>query len=630
MTHDWSFLQGDKRHNHTLKAGHHSFPFSLMLDGNLPSSIHTHNGECNVTYKLRANVVRSGFSSNFHTSRTFTLHRTYMNEALEFNQTLEIENTWPGKIMYSLTLPFKAYAAGDEIPVMLKFMPLAKGVRVMTVQSVLKEYTLVHTRHSQHSDQRVAASVKHELRKGKAYLVPENHTGRVGGRSTATTPAASASNSRAPSPSRTPMPARTSSSSRPGDSYFPTQTEGAGPSTGEPASDTEDEDITIGDDEINASISIPIPAHTTPSHTIHPVYVTHKIKWSCSISNADGHVSELRCALPIIILNHSMLEEARSASAATRSLLFGTGNPDDAQVIDLPSYNNHVYDRVAVADSGQTSGFRSTHATPLHSPSSPTPPGSLTPSRPGSPTRRSSMAIEGNHQLGVPDVPPRRELSSYADTELLASLGDLNIPSMDSSPRDSPTGSRAPSRPMSRRNSRSGRSSKVNSRHGSRQGSRANSPERSDMADRRVSSFTGLLHLGQTLKHRAQSHHNHHNLPTKPILRASGHNTPAEELSRTSSSSNIGERNHVRIGGETRNFYGEDEQPDPISRVPSYAIASRGWLGGGITPLDTGLPTYNASESTTSGTRSSNEGLIRPRSDTALVNLGRANAEDEA
>ena len=84
----------------------------------------------------------------------------------------------------------------------------------------------------------------------------------------------------------------------------------------------------------------------------------------------------------------------------------------------------------------------------------------------------------------------------------------------------------------------------------------------------------------------------------------------------------------MRIGGETRNFYGEEEQPDPISRVPSYAIASRGWLGGGITPLDTHLPTYNDSESTTSGTRSANEGMPRPRSDTALVDMGRAAAEE--
>lgn len=649
MTHDWSFLQGDKRHNHTLKAGHHSFPFSLMLDGNLPSSIHTYNGEANIVYKLRANVVRSGFSSNFHTSRIFTLHRTYMNEALEFNQTLEIENTWPGKIMYSLTLPFKAYAAGDEIPVMLKFMPLAKGVRVTTVQSVLKEYTLVHTRHSQHSDQRVASSIKHELRNGRAHVVPENHVGRTPGRSTATTPAASAANSRAPSPTRTPMPGR-ASSSRPADSYFPSQTEGAGPSTGEAlaSENGDEEDITIGDDEVNTSISIPVPAFTTPSHTIHPVFVTHKIKWSCSISNADGHVSELRCALPIIILNHSMLEEARAASAATRNLLFGNANGEDTQVIDLPSYNNHVYDRVAVADSGPTSGFRSTHATPLHSPSSPTPPASNQPSRSSSPTRRSSTATDGNNnnnqQLTLPGVPPRRELSSYADTELLASLGDLNIPSMNSSPHESPSGSRGNSRPMSRQHSRSGRSSRIQSRHGSR----ANSPERgsafenrSDMADRRTSSFTGLLHLGQSLKHRAQHHH------TKPILRQSSHvspsMTPQDGLSRTSSSSNVvghgaggGSGNHVRIGGETRNYYGGDETPpsaaqaDPMNRTPSYAYAARGFLGGGVTPLDTNLPTYDDSESAVSGTRSANEGLARPRSDTALVNMVRQDVAADA
>jgi hypothetical protein len=632
MTHDWSFLQGDKRHNHTLKAGHHQFPFSLMLDGNLPSTINTYNGEANISYKLRANVVRSGFSSNFHTSRTFTLHRTYMNEALEFNQTLEIENTWPGKVMYSLTLPFKAYAAGDEIPVMLKFMPLAKGVRVMTVQSVLKEYTLVHTKHSQHSDQRVAASIKHELRNGKAYVVPET-TARTPGRpaagsSTAVSAAASTNpstaNSRVPSPSQTPRPGRTSSE-RPADSYFPSQSEGAGPSSGASVAASDDEDVNIGDDEINTAITIPIPAYTTPSHTIHPLFVTHKIKWSCSISNADGHVSELRCALPIIILNHSQLEEARSASAATRNLLFGNGNADETQVVDLPSYNNHVYDRVAVANSGQTSGFRSTHATPMHSPSSPTPPASTSHSRPSSPTRRHSTADGSLAAPGAAEVPPRRQLTSWDDSELLASLGELRIPSSHtSSPHDTPPDSRSPSRPLSRRNSRSGRSSRINSHAGSRAGSRASSPERSgsDMADRRVSSFTGLLHLGQSLKQRAH-------LPTKPILRTGSHFSPHTEMGRTASSSALSSGNHVRIGPTTLHNTGDDadeeEEADPISRVPSYGVASRGFLGGGITPLDTTLPTYDASEQA----RGADRGLIRPKSDTALVDMGRADRDEE-
>lgn len=39
--HDWSFLEGDKRHSRTLKAGRHFFPFHLEIGGTLPSSIHT-------------------------------------------------------------------------------------------------------------------------------------------------------------------------------------------------------------------------------------------------------------------------------------------------------------------------------------------------------------------------------------------------------------------------------------------------------------------------------------------------------------------------------------------------------------------------------------------------------------
>jgi len=57
-----------------------------------------------------------------------------------------------------------------------------------------------------------------------------------------------------------------------------------------------------------------------------------------------------------------------------------------------------------------------------------------------------------------------------------------------------------------------------------------------------------------------------------------------------------------------------EEDTDPINRVPSYAIASRGFLGGGVVPIDGNLPTYDASE------RSS---LLRShRSDTALVEMG--------
>jgi hypothetical protein len=612
-----------------------------MIDGSLPSTISTYSGDATISYKLRATVVRSGFTtSNYATTKTFSLHRTYTPDALEFNQTLEIENTWPGKIMYALTLPFKAYAAGDEIPVAVKFMPLAKGVRVVSVTSVIKEYSLVHTRHSSHPDTRVAASTKHELRNGRAYPAttepirpPVDHTFSL----SSSRHDSSAGDSRHPSPSATPLatlrglPNLSAPSSRAPSLSGPSAAgpSSAGPSTF-PESGTEEENIEIGDDEVNTSFTITIPTWTTPSHSVHPVFITHKIKWSCSISNPDGHFSELRCALPIIILDHSLLDEARAAGAATRALLFG-GEAEEVQQVDLPSYSNHVYDRVA-ADSGATTGYvaRSAQHTPLPSPHGETPPHSRTPSRPVSPSRERAFATADPIPAG--EVPPRPELTQWADSELLLSLGALRVHSNATSPSNTPPDSRAPSRPLSRRNSRSGRSSVV----GSRAGSRASSPERHSphsgsyvderpLNERRGSGFTGRLHLLRPLS------------GAKPILRNSsgasiaspmsathphGHGHGHDGIQRNAQSFTNLSNGHVSFGGETRrHFIIDPEQEVPaISRVPAYDIASRGFAGA----LDAGPPTYDDSERMIERTRSETElsSLVRPRSDTALVELG--------
>ncbi|KAL7421163.1 hypothetical protein Q5752_004048 [Cryptotrichosporon argae] len=590
INHDWSFLEGDKRHTHTLKAGQHSFPFSFTLDGNLPSSVRTFSGDAIIQYKLRATVLRSGFARDFSTARTFSLVRSFTPEALEFNQTLEIENTWPGKIMYAITLPFKAYAAGDEIPVAVKFMPLAKGVRVLSVSSAVKEYSLVHTRNSSHPDSRVAASVKHVIVDGRA--VEESRASRDAGGQ-------------------------------------------AGEASGDTSSSSDpDVNVEIGDDEVSTHFSILIPVTTTPSHTLHPVFVTHKIKWSCAISNSDGHVSELRCALPIFILDHSLLDEARAAGAATRALLFGGAAVEEAQQIDLPSYSNHVYDRVAVTDG---SGFtRSVNATPHHSPS-PTPPQSRSPSRPSSPVRRMSRLNLAEHvPEGLPagDLPPRPQISAEAENDLYRSLNQLSQTN-PSSPAETPPDSRGHSRGTSRGPSRSG------SRVGSRAGSRAPSPERErddrPSGERRGSSFHGLLHLptfskGPIKPLSALAH-------KTPILRSSA--GPSGPITRNAVSfTNLPDgasssRPSVSFAPSAferpRKFQVDgpgtptETESNPLSRVPSYN--DNDVVPRFVVPLDPSLPTYDDSERQASSTDLAS--LVRARSDTALVNLG-SHAEDDA
>jgi hypothetical protein len=84
------------------------------------------------------------------------------------------------------------------------------------------------------------------------------------------------------------------------------------------------------------------------------------------MSNLDGHTSELRCSLPMTILDGRLLDEARAGGRWVRRVvlgehvqgegdgvsagIFGEGEPGEGDEGEtLPSYNAHVRDRVANA-----------------------------------------------------------------------------------------------------------------------------------------------------------------------------------------------------------------------------------------------------------------------------------------
>lgn len=83
---------------HTLQAGFHQFPFSIHLPSDLPSSLRTYSGSGTIYYKLKAIATRPGFltTSKWESKSILRLARSFPIEAIEWNQTLEIQNTWPG------------------------------------------------------------------------------------------------------------------------------------------------------------------------------------------------------------------------------------------------------------------------------------------------------------------------------------------------------------------------------------------------------------------------------------------------------------------------------------------------------------------------------------------------------
>ncbi|KAG2096370.1 hypothetical protein BD769DRAFT_1515350 [Suillus cothurnatus] len=379
-TYDWSFLEGEKRHSHTLKAGKHLFPFSLALGGTLPSSMYlpSPNSPSFISYKLRATAVRPGLAHNLHASHPVALIRSFTSDSLEYQQTLEIENTWPDKLMYTIVLPHRAWAAGDTLTALCKFVPLAKGVRVLSVLTNLNEIVKTYSRGSEHT--RAVVTTRHEVINGKLKLVSESWYGirqPLGPGATLHHPSATSVNvptspSQEDRPSSSNLPdlslhqvpstpssssshsQQTASSSTPSHNHEPSHDEPPDPALDE---------FTLTD--LISPLSLTLPPTLPPSHSFDPIQISHRIRWSILMSNLDGHTSELRCTLPVTILDGHLLTEARASGRWVRRVvlgdyvqgegesagigIFGEGEDDDEEGETLPSYTAHVRDRVANA-----------------------------------------------------------------------------------------------------------------------------------------------------------------------------------------------------------------------------------------------------------------------------------------
>ena len=261
-----------------------------------------------------------------------------------------------------------------------------------------------------------------------------------------------------------------------------------------------------------------------------------------------------------------------------------------SHLIVLCSYQAHVLDRIAVADVSQTTR---TTSNPLSRTSSSANLASM-----ASPHNRSGSTGYFNGRTGttpsasVPGSPGPAVALDAVDSELLHSLGIHAHASGPSSSSNTP--------PESRRESRAG--SRVTSRAGSRAGSRASSPERGHgHGGVDVHKLAGALHSNRSgglfhfpssmkpftpfTKSKGHSHGNSHGS-------TSGTHTPASHHASGSGSHTPGTGTHSP--GEPASATSTTEET--LSRVPDYAVASRGFLGGGVTPLSRDLPSYDQAQ----------------------------------
>ena len=362
-------------------------------------------GCASVAYKLHAVAVRPNFSHNLQAKAPVFILRSLTSEALEYQQTIDIENTWPDKLMYAIMLPHKAWAAGDVLTTIVKLSPLAKGVYVQSIYTSIVETTRILAKTGNREDTREVASTRHEMTIDHRLVDVDSEVASPNSDPTAATSSL--------------LAALSPRSSRPSSPHF-------GSSSSPQQEEEDSEDLGFESNDIVTCINLSIPRSSalysvsptttpprfsspthqhaplplsthsstsqlpttsstspslsshptvTPSHDLEPVFITHRIKWVIFIHNKGGHMSELRCSLPIRILDGALLEESRGFTMRFRRLLLRTSGlgsvlnrggeeggevegdevagivRDEGRVTEvdreLPSYPAHVRDRVA-------------------------------------------------------------------------------------------------------------------------------------------------------------------------------------------------------------------------------------------------------------------------------------------
>lgn len=123
---------------HVLVLGNYEFPFSAILPGDMPESVEGLPG-ASVTYKLEATIDRGKFHNSMVTKRHIRVVRTLTTDAVELSETVAVDNTWPQKVEYSLSVPSKAIAIGSGVPISFMLVPLLKGLRLGEIKISLVE-----------------------------------------------------------------------------------------------------------------------------------------------------------------------------------------------------------------------------------------------------------------------------------------------------------------------------------------------------------------------------------------------------------------------------------------------------------------------------------------------------------
>ncbi|KAH3681041.1 hypothetical protein WICMUC_000022 [Wickerhamomyces mucosus] len=122
--------------NTLLLPGNYEIPFNCCIPGDIPESI---EGilPSSIMYKFEL-IILEIQSSNLINLTKFFKHfrilRTLSNDSLILNEMISLEKILPNLLQFEISLPSKAIAIGDIIPLNILMIPLIKSIQLINIK----------------------------------------------------------------------------------------------------------------------------------------------------------------------------------------------------------------------------------------------------------------------------------------------------------------------------------------------------------------------------------------------------------------------------------------------------------------------------------------------------------------
>ena len=123
----WPFKVSGKSKTEMLAPNNYQWPFDCILEGSLPESIEGMK-DAWIIYPLKAEIGRRR-AKDIVIRKPLRLVRTMHSSALELAHAMSVENIWPTRSEYSISIPSKAVVFGCPISCRFQAGSTSQGSR---------------------------------------------------------------------------------------------------------------------------------------------------------------------------------------------------------------------------------------------------------------------------------------------------------------------------------------------------------------------------------------------------------------------------------------------------------------------------------------------------------------------